>query len=50
LINAMTVDIADGRVHTVRSIINPARLRHLGPPADISAVFETGTITQLVTL
>jgi hypothetical protein len=34
----MTVDIADGRVHTVRSIINPAKLRHLGAPADISAV------------
>jgi RNA polymerase sigma-70 factor (ECF subfamily) len=40
LINAMTVDIADGRVHTVRSIINLDKLSHLGPLADISAVLK----------
>jgi RNA polymerase sigma-70 factor, ECF subfamily len=40
LINAMTVDIADGRVQTVRSIINPDKLRHLGPLADISAALK----------
>ena len=33
----MTVDIADGVVQTVRSVINPDKLRHLGPLADIRA-------------
>ncbi|MGH8860528.1 MAG: RNA polymerase sigma-70 factor [Jatrophihabitantaceae bacterium] len=34
LINVITVDIADGAVRTVRSVINPDKLRHLGPLAD----------------
>lgn len=40
MINAMTVEIADGQVHTVRSIINPDKLSHLGPLADISDVLK----------
>ncbi len=36
----MTVDIADGVVQTVRSVINPAKLRHLGPLADVRALFR----------
>jgi RNA polymerase sigma-70 factor (ECF subfamily) len=35
LMYVMTIDVADGRVQTVRSIINPAKLRHLGPLADV---------------
>jgi RNA polymerase sigma-70 factor, ECF subfamily len=31
LLNVLTVDIVDGAVHTVRSILNPDKLRHLGP-------------------
>jgi len=31
----MTLDIADGQVQTIRSIINPDKLRHLPPLADI---------------
>ena len=27
----LALDIADGRVQTVRSIVNPDKLRHLGP-------------------
>jgi len=34
LVNVITVDIADGAVQTVRSVINPDKLRHLGPLAD----------------
>ncbi|MET8830316.1 RNA polymerase sigma-70 factor [Streptomyces sp. NPDC004610] len=30
----MALEIADGRIHTVRSVINPDKLAHLGPPAD----------------
>ena len=34
LIGAVCLDIADGQVQTVRSIVNPDKLRHLGPVAD----------------
>ncbi len=36
----MTIDVADGAVQTVRSIINPAKLRHLGPLANVRALFR----------
>jgi RNA polymerase sigma-70 factor (ECF subfamily) len=36
----MTVDVSGGVVETVRSIINPAKLRHLGPLADVRALFR----------
>jgi RNA polymerase sigma-70 factor (ECF subfamily) len=36
----MTVDIAEGQVQTVRSIINPEKLRHLGPLADVRALMH----------
>ena len=35
LINVFVLDIADGQVRTVRSVINPDKLRHLGPLADV---------------
>lgn len=34
LINVVTLDIADGQVQAVRSVVNPDKLRHLGPTAD----------------
>jgi RNA polymerase sigma-70 factor (ECF subfamily) len=34
LINVFVLDIADGLVQAVRSVINPDKLRHLGPVAD----------------
>jgi len=37
LINVLTIDVADGVVQTIRSIINPEKLRHLGPLADVGA-------------
>ena len=43
LINVMTVDIADGVVQTVRSVINPEKLRHLGPLADVRALARERT-------
>ena len=36
LTNVFVLDIADERVQTVRSVINPAKLRHLGPLADMA--------------
>jgi RNA polymerase sigma-70 factor, ECF subfamily len=38
LINVLVVDVADGRVQTVRSVINPDKLRHIGPVADVRAL------------
>jgi RNA polymerase sigma-70 factor (TIGR02957 family) len=35
LVNVMALDIADGQVQAVRSIVNPDKLRHLGPLADL---------------
>jgi RNA polymerase sigma-70 factor (ECF subfamily) len=35
LTNVMLLDVADGLVHAVRSIINPDKLGHLGPVADV---------------
>jgi RNA polymerase sigma-70 factor (ECF subfamily) len=37
-VGVLAVDIADGRVQTVRSIINPDKLRHLGPVGDLTAL------------
>ena len=38
LISVMVLDIADGRVQGVSSIVNPDKLRHLGPVADLGAL------------
>ncbi len=38
LINVWTLEIADGAVQTLRSVINPDKLRHLGPIADVAAL------------
>ena len=34
LVQAITLDTADGRIHTIRSVSNPDKLTHLGPVAD----------------
>ncbi|MGH8963880.1 MAG: RNA polymerase sigma-70 factor [Actinomycetes bacterium] len=33
--NVFVLDVADGVVQTIRSVINPDKLRHLGPVADV---------------
>jgi RNA polymerase sigma-70 factor (ECF subfamily) len=38
LINVFVLDIADGVVQAVRSVINPDKLGHLGPVADVYAL------------
>jgi RNA polymerase sigma-70 factor, ECF subfamily len=38
LVSVLTIDIADGLVQTVRSVINPDKLGHLGPLADVGAL------------
>ena len=34
----MALDILDGQIHTIRSVINPDKLGHLGTVADAWAV------------
>jgi RNA polymerase sigma-70 factor (TIGR02957 family) len=36
----MTVDVADGQVHGVRSVVNPDKLGHLGEVADVNALLR----------
>jgi RNA polymerase sigma-70 factor, ECF subfamily len=36
VVNVFVLDIADGLVQTVRSIVNPDKLRHLGPVSDVA--------------
>jgi hypothetical protein len=40
LISVMTLEIADGLVQTVRSVVNPDKLRHLRPLADVRALLR----------
>jgi RNA polymerase sigma-70 factor (ECF subfamily) len=40
LLNVMALDIVDGRVQAVSSVVNPDKLRHLGPLADVRALLE----------
>ncbi|MGH2401210.1 MAG: RNA polymerase sigma-70 factor [Candidatus Limnocylindria bacterium] len=45
LINVFALDIVDGRVRTVRSVINPDKLGHIGPLADARAVLRRSAST-----
>ena len=38
VVSVFSIDIADGQVQAVRSVINPDKLRHLGPVADVWAM------------
>jgi RNA polymerase sigma-70 factor (TIGR02957 family) len=40
LIGVMILDIAEGQVQGVSSIVNPDKLRHLGPVADLGALLR----------
>jgi RNA polymerase sigma-70 factor (ECF subfamily) len=40
VINVLVLDVLDGRIQVVRSIINPDKLRHLGPVADVWALMR----------
>jgi len=36
LINVLALDLADGKIVAVRSVVNPDKLRHLGPLSDVA--------------
>jgi RNA polymerase sigma-70 factor, ECF subfamily len=40
ILNTLTLDVLDGRVQTIRSVINPDKLGHVGPVADAWAVMR----------
>jgi RNA polymerase sigma-70 factor (ECF subfamily) len=40
VLNTLTLDVLDGRIQTIRSVINPDKLGHVGPVADAWAVIR----------
>jgi RNA polymerase sigma-70 factor (ECF subfamily) len=40
VVGAIALDIADGRVQSIYSIVNPDKLGHLGPLADVNALIR----------
>jgi RNA polymerase sigma-70 factor (ECF subfamily) len=40
LIAVLTIDVADGQIQTVRSVISRPKLRHLGPLADVAELLQ----------
>jgi len=40
LISVMSLDVAEGHIQGVSSIVNPDKLRHLGPLADLEALLR----------
>jgi RNA polymerase sigma-70 factor (ECF subfamily) len=40
LISVITIEVAEGRVQAVNSLVNPEKLRHLGPVGDMRALLE----------
>ena len=42
----MALDIAGDRVQGVRSVVNPEKLGHLGPVADLSALLRRASRGQ----
>lgn len=40
VIGTLALDILDGQIQTVRAVINPEKLTHLGPVADMWEVFQ----------
>jgi RNA polymerase sigma-70 factor, ECF subfamily len=40
LINVISFDVLDGHVQAVRSVVNPEKLGHLGPLADVQALLR----------
>jgi RNA polymerase sigma-70 factor (TIGR02957 family) len=43
VISVLGLEIADGAVQTIRSVVNPDKLGHLGPVSDLARLPETGS-------
>jgi RNA polymerase sigma-70 factor (TIGR02957 family) len=42
LVGVMALDIAEGQIQTIHSIVNPDKLRHLGQVSDLGALLRAG--------
>jgi RNA polymerase sigma-70 factor (ECF subfamily) len=42
VISVLSLEIADGQIQAIRSIVNPDKLGHLGPVADVRALIAAG--------
>jgi RNA polymerase sigma-70 factor (ECF subfamily) len=42
LISVMSLDVAEGQIQSVSSVVNPDKLRHLGPVGDVRALLRGG--------
>ena len=42
----MVLEIADGRVQALNSIVNPDKLRHLGPVGDLGELLRGGGVRR----
>jgi RNA polymerase sigma-70 factor (ECF subfamily) len=40
IVNVFALDIVDGVIQTIRSVLNPDKLRHLGPLADVEGMLR----------
>jgi RNA polymerase sigma-70 factor, ECF subfamily len=40
VVNTLALDILGGRIQTIRAVLNPDKLRHLGPVADAREVLR----------
>jgi RNA polymerase sigma-70 factor (ECF subfamily) len=40
VVNVLVLDVLDGQIQVVRSVINPDKLRHIGPVADAWALMR----------
>jgi len=43
LIGVISLDVAEGQIQGVNGIVNPDKLRHLGPLADLDALLRERT-------
>ena len=41
LIGVVALEVAEGRIRSISSIVNPDKLTHLGPPADYPALLRS---------
>jgi hypothetical protein len=46
VISVWTLEIAGGQIHSVNSIVNPEKLAHLGPVADVRALLRSARPQQ----
>jgi RNA polymerase sigma-70 factor (ECF subfamily) len=46
VISVMSLDIADGQVQGIRSIVNPEKLGHVGPVADVRALLKRQPVSR----